>query len=334
MTMKNRVLLSIQETSELIAAGKVLSLAGDEALLAQLPKGNWIAGTIPYFIGEDGGTETRDHIFVTELTQADAAHIEVKTYSLETIKHIATDAPENGYTVVILPAMSPIHAEYANHGRDYDDMFIKPIVGWIAGVHLSDLGKVMPKVVNGATGQVLAGDAVAMHVSLPSNKMAVIHILNLFRQNPQGDVITFPETGFSATQCRVNGEEVLFADYIAKVKLNSAYPLVADYNGAQINTSFQEVNQETKRVSFYAPVFAGIDYRQAAPVGDYVHEFEALAKGAHENIEFSCNCILNYLYGELQGRKTGDLNGPMTFGEVAYQLLNQTLVYLDVQTHE
>jgi hypothetical protein len=332
--MQNRVLHTIQETADLIQAGKVLSLAGDEALLAQLPKGNWIAGTIPYFIAEDGGVETKEKIFVTELKQADAAHIDIRSYSVDTIKSIATDAPENGYTVVILPAMTPIHAEYANHGRDYEDMFIKPVVGWIAGVHLSDLGKVSPKVINGAAGQISATDAVAIHVALPSNKMAEISILNLFRQKSDGDVIVFPEAGFGAGKCNINGKEVVFSDYIAENKLNSSYPLVADYNGAQINTSFQEVNHETKRVSFYAPVFVGIEYRQAAPVGDYVREFEALAQGAHENIEFSCNCILNYLYGELQGRKTGDLNGPMTFGEVAYQLLNQTLVYLKVQTHD
>lgn len=332
--MSKRVLLSTREASELIQSGKVLSLAGDEALLAQLPKGNWIAGTIPYFIGEDGGVETREKIFVTELAHADAAQIEIKTYSVDTIKNIAKDGPDNGYTVVILPAMSPIHAEYALHGRDYEDMFMKPVVGWIAGVHLSDLGKVTPKVVNGNDGSLRTADAVALHVSLPANKMAVVRILNLFRQLGDGALITFSESGFSATKCRVNGEEVLLADYMAANKLNSAYPLVADYNGAQINTSFQEVNQETKLVSFYAPVFAGIEYRHAAPVGDYVHAFDALAKGEHQHIEFSCNCILNYLYGELQGRKTGDLNGPMTFGEVAYQLLNQTLVYLEIQTHD
>jgi hypothetical protein len=39
---------------------------------------------------------------------------------------------------------------------------------------------------------------------------------------------------------------------------------------------------------------------------------------------------LNYLYGKLEGRKTGDLTGPITFGEIAFQLLNQTLVYLEV----
>jgi hypothetical protein len=34
-------------------------------------------------------------------------------------------------------------------------MFMKPIVGWISGVHLDDLGKVAPKVVDGRTGKVL-----------------------------------------------------------------------------------------------------------------------------------------------------------------------------------
>lgn len=327
----NKVLLTVKETAELISAGKVLSLAGDESLLLQLPPGNWIAGTIPYFIGEEGGVETREKIFVSELTAAHGANIELKTYSAATIKNIATDAPDNGFTVVIIPALTPIHAEYANHARDYEDMFIKPVVGWISGVHLSDLGKITPKVVNGKTGDVSASDAVALHVTLADNEMAVIHILNLFKQNLSGDVITFTESGFSAKTCLVNGKEVAFADYIAANKIDFALPLVANYSGAQINTSFREVNAESGEVAFYAPVFAGIEYHQAAPVGDYVREFEALARGTHESPQFSCNCILNYLYGELQGRKTGDLNGPMTFGEIAYQLLNQTLVYLEVQ---
>ena len=45
---------------------------------------------------------------------------------------------------------------------------------------------------------------------------------------------------------------------------------------------------------------------------------------------FSCNCVLNYLYAGLEGKKTGEFNGPATFGEIAYQLLNQTLVYLTI----
>ena len=43
---------------------------------------------------------------------------------------------------------------------------------------------------------------------------------------------------------------------------------------------------------------------------------------------FSCNCILNYLYGGLEGKHTGSVYGPITFGEIAHLLLNQTLVQL------
>ncbi|MRV70398.1 hypothetical protein GJ700_01510 [Duganella sp. FT92W] len=332
--MNNHTLLSIDETAALIQAGKVLSLAGDESLLAQLPAGRWIAGTIPYFVDTEGGIETRDHIFVTELTAADGATVDIRSYTVDTIRHIAEDAPDNGYTIVILPAMSAIHTEFANHGRDYEQMFLKPLAGWVAGVHLSEIGKATPKVFNGLTGAMLSDQAVALHVPLPSTMTAVIHILNLFRQDPDADVITFPGDGFSATTCHVNGEPMLFADYLAARRINTRHPLVADYNGARINTSYQQVDQDSKTVKFYAPVFAGIEYRQAAPIGDYVREFDALAEGAHDGVQFSCNCILNYLYGELQGRRTGDLAGPVTFGEIAYQLLNQTLVYLDVQHHD
>ena len=45
---------------------------------------------------------------------------------------------------------------------------------------------------------------------------------------------------------------------------------------------------------------------------------------------FSCNCILNYLYGGLEGEKIPPYAGPITFGEVAYQLLNQTLAYCEI----
>jgi hypothetical protein len=41
--------------------------------------------------------------------------------------------------------------------------------------------------------------------------------------------------------------------------------------------------------------------------------------------------VLNYLHGSLEGRRTGSLQGPMTFGEIAYQLLNQTLVQITVE---
>lgn len=48
-------LMPVGEAAELIRSGKYLSIAGDEQALKQLPTGNWIGGTIPYFMAEQGG---------------------------------------------------------------------------------------------------------------------------------------------------------------------------------------------------------------------------------------------------------------------------------------
>ncbi|MBF9025922.1 hypothetical protein HKCCD6035_10255 [Rhodobacterales bacterium HKCCD6035] len=47
--------------------------------------------------------------------------------------------------------------------------------------------------------------------------------------------------------------------------------------------------------------------------------------------DYSCNCTLNYLYGEMEDKSVSGFTGPMTFGEIAYMLLNQTLVRLELQ---
>jgi hypothetical protein len=39
---------------------------------------------------------------------------------------------------------------------------------------------------------------------------------------------------------------------------------------------------------------------------------------------------LNFIYGGLEGKKTGDITGPMTFGEIACRLLNQTMVFFEI----
>jgi len=327
-----KVMLSPDEAAALIKTGRFLALAADEAILRRLPVGNWIGGTIPYFIGEQGGLQSRELVYITDLAEASCAAT-IVDYTSASMPNIAKDAPENGYTVLIIPALSALHSEYAANAHDYDGLFMKPIVGWISGVHLDDLGKVSPKVINGKTGAISDSKAVAIHVPLPENQLAVVRILNLFHQG-DGDVLTFPKVGFTASDCLVNGKPANFAQYAKEHSLDLARPLVADYNGAQINVSFQSVDAEKQQVDFYAPVFTGVEYKQAAPVGDYVEEFGTLVCGIHVHAHFACNCILNFLYGKLDGRKTGELTGPVTFGEIGYQLLNQTLVYLEIiKTH-
>lgn len=323
------MLMSIENAARAIAQGRWLTLAGSEEALSQLPRGHWIGGTIPYFMGQEGGEESRDKVFVQTLPES-VQEAEIRFYDPGTIPRIAEDAPENGFTLLLIPATTQVHLDYAANAPGYEGMFLKPIIGWIAGVHLSDLGKVSPKVFNGETGAMSDDRAIALHARLPADRVARIGIVNLFVQG-SGEPIVFPETGFSAREAAIAGQNRNLADYITERGLDTRLPLVANYQGAMINVSFQGVDQANHVTHFYAPVFPGVEYRLAAPVADYEREFQACVPAGLESIGFSCNCILNYLYSELSGKHTGNFIGPMTFGEVAYQLLNQTLVYLDVE---
>lgn len=323
------MLLTPAETADLIRAGKILALAAEESLLRQLPKGQWIGGTIPYFMTEKGGLSSRTHIFVTELPDV-IEEVKVVNYSLDNLQYIPEDAPDNGLSLIIIPATSPVHVHYAQNAPTFQHIFMKPIIGWIAGTHLEDLGKITPKAFNGQTGEILYQKTVVMHLTLPPNKMALVNIINLFEQG-DGDEIMFEHEGFSVNDCLINGEKRNFADYLLEKQVDIKYPLVADYCGAMVNVSFQNIDTDKKQVNLYAPVFSQVKYKLAHPLIDYVSNFEsALPKDLKQPI-FACNCILNYLYSELEGKKTASIIGPITFGEIAYQLLNQTLVYAEIQ---
>jgi hypothetical protein len=166
-----------------------------------------------------------------------------------------------------------------------------------------------------------------LHVTLPASKMAELEIVNIF-ESGDGDVIRFEKAGFSATDCLIGGKPVNLADYIGQKAIPTEFPLVGDYNGSSINVSFQSVDPVARTVQMYAPVFPGVDYRFAKPVKDYSKAFAGAMASDDLHPEFSCNCILNYLYGKLEGKKTGHITGPITFGEIAHQLLNQTMAQL------
>lgn len=323
-------LLDLATTADKISAGEFLIIAADESLLSQLPSGNWIGGSIPYFMADAGGEVSREKIFVNTIEGVDGnAQPRITPYDSNSISRIAQDAPDNGFTITILPAGSDVHSEYAQNAPGYENMFFSPIIGWIAGVHLDDVETAKAKTVFGPGSMITEDKAVAMHVSLPSNQVANINIVNLFEQG-NGPKITFPETGFNVGTCLVDGQETNLAEYINDNGIDTRLPLVADYNGLNVNVSVQAVNAGD--VALYAPVFSDVEYQFATPVEDYMATFNNKLSGEDTNkSSFGCNCILNFLYSELEGKKTGALTGPITFGEVAYQLLNQTLVYMTIE---
>ncbi|MEA1672023.1 DUF6976 family protein [Nitrospirillum sp. BR 11163] len=322
-------ILSTAHTADLIRQGHKLLLAGDEALLKQLPQGDWIGGTIPYFMADTGGLMTRDGVFVTVLPE-DVSAISTRFYDAEALPHIARDEPENGFSFIIIPAFSPLHLSFAENVYGYENIFNRPLMGWVSGIDLDDLGKVTPKVVDGRTGRWSEGDAIVMHASLRPGVTAEIGIVNLFTQG-DGDTITFSASGFSVREAEINGVPTNFGEYLTRQAVSTKLPLVADYAGALVNVSIQSINPETGEVQFYAPVFPGVEYKFASPVTDYAGAFADKIGRIDSHPTIAVNCILNYLYGELEGKRTGDIHGPMTFGEIAYGLLNQTLVHLDLK---
>jgi hypothetical protein len=321
-------LITVQAAAEMIRRGVPLSLAGPESALDQLPAGNWIGGTIPYFMVADGGTVvTQGKVFATDLSGL--GEVSVASYAPQDLAGIVAGAPDNGFSLTIIPAGSTSHQRFAADAANYEGAFLKPTVGWIAGVHLSDLGRQTPKVYDGRDASKYEDRAVVAYVALPAEKMALVEIINLFEPD-EGDCLHFPDTSFEVGLCEVNGQTVSFADYVRRRGLaHGKLPLVGDFAGAHLNVSLQSVG--TDRVALYAPVFPGVDYRFAKPVGDYAAAFrEKLAAQDAQGAVMSCNCILNFLFGELEGKAIGGVQGPVTFGEIAYQLLNQTLVTVRV----
>lgn len=321
-------LTSIQVAAELIRQGRTLTIAGSEAALDQLPQGRWIGGTCSYFMLPEGGKSAGPgEVFVTDLT--DLGPCDVRGYAAAELARIHDDAPENGFSVAIVPAGSPALTRFASEAPNHPLAFERPVVGWVAGVRLEDIGKASAKVYEGSTGR-KSDDMVAVaHVGLPAERWASIDIVNLFEAGG-GDVLTFEETGMHIKECRVNGERTDFAAYVRHMGLaDGRRPLVGDFAGAAINASIQQVGDGG--VDLYAPVFQKVEYRFAKPMDGHaaaLREKIAAAPGGGQVL--SCNCILNYLHGELEGKAVGGIAGPITFGEIGYQLLNQTFVTLRV----
>jgi len=320
------MLSNANDAARRILAGECLLLAAEEDVLLSLPAGNWIGGTTPYFMAESGGIVSRDAVFVTPVP-SELLNPEIKIYDTETLPRICTDTPENGVTFLILPVSSAVHLEFAQKAPDYDQMFLRPLMGWISGVHLDDLASKAAKVFDGRTVSVHADKGVALHGTIAPGKKAGLGIVNLFHQG-DGDVLTFPAVGFHATVCLVNGRPRNFAEYLVEEKIDTRIPLVESCSGS--NVSIQSVDGANGKVDFYAPVFPDLEYRIAEPVPDYLSSFRS-ALPAGVQTDFSCNCILNFIHSELEGKATDGVTGPVAFGEIAYQLLNQTLVYLTIE---
>jgi len=236
--------VNLDEAVKLIQEGKVLHIAADDSLLKQLPKGNWIAGTTPYFITENGGITCKDRLFINEFPFA--VDYKAMVYDRDNILNIPKDSYSNGLTLLIMPFASDVAVFYAKEAPYSDSLFMNPTVGWISGFDLSTSSNA--KVYNGLTGLSYCDKAVALHLCLPDDKMASLGIVNIFSIDENDTTIEFTEDTLSVTKCLVNGKEVFLSDYIIENNIDTKLPLVADYNSVLINVSIKSVSERNRTV--------------------------------------------------------------------------------------
>lgn len=320
-----RKLYSIEDAEHFILNGNKLVITGDESALDRLPKGNWIGGTIPYFMDVSQGKESRDMVFIEDQSN-NAIDFSINVYNPQNQDQIAFNGFENGYTIVIIPANSKSHINFSHNSLSYANIFQNPIIGYIAGMHLDELGERTAKVYNGKTSEKIEEGLVTMNIKLPDSKIGRIEIVNIFNQDKNSDIITFPKDGFNQDKCFINGVENNLADYLLEKQHDVRFPLITNQNGAMINKSFQNIDEQKKEVNFYAPLFKNETYKVAENIENYGGKFVNILP-TEVKPTYACNCILNYLYGDFSNQQL-NLTYATTFGEIGYQLLNQTLVYL------
>ena len=315
-------LFTPEEVSTMIRSGHNLLLAGDAKLLSQLPAGNWIGGTTPFFIlYPENRTTSFDKIFVTPLPDF-VTKTEIRAYDETTINNIFNDAPENGFTVLIMPYASAVAVEYSINAVNYENFAARPVCGWLTGVPLEIILTEKSYSASGI-GPCLSSDkAVAMHISLPETKYAEIKIFNPYKQGA-GDSIMFGENGLVVKDAVINGEKRNFAEYLRGIGYDMLMPLVANYSGVMINDVVCDISGNVVPMS--APVFSHVDYRIAV-VDDAITEPSLVS----DKIVFSVTCIGNFLQPDICAQYLRKMNGPVVFGEIAYQQIGQTTVYVIV----
>jgi len=320
------MLKSFDEVSALIKEGRLLQIAGNADLLRKLPKGDWVGGSTEYFMAEEGGIVSDSLLFVTEFANNGFS---IRDYGTENINQVAAEAYDSGYSILIIPFGSAVCMEYARNAPEYEGMYLKHIVGWVSGVNLAVMSQPEhpPIVINGTTGEVYTDKAVVLHLEVPESQSVSVNIINIFSPDENAPPIEFDQEGTSVTTCRVDGKEVVFADYITQNNFDTKLPIIANCFGIGLNVDI--ISVENGEVQFGAPVFPSVKYYRAKAVPNYEAAFNASLKNLKDaKAVFSCNCLSNFQYGGLEGKKLNALFGPVVFGEIAYQMLSQTLVYV------
>ncbi|MFA5257016.1 MAG: hypothetical protein WC360_02600 [Opitutales bacterium] len=317
----------LEETAEMIRSGTPLLISGSAEMMSRLPKGNWIGGTTPYLLTDKGGISTKDYLLVTPLP-AQARMICIQRYGVGGLHLLPQDVPGNGFSVVIMPAGTMVHQNFAKEAPSYPGIYTKALTGWVCGPSGGRFGG-RPQVFYGPAAHPIEDEAVAIHMELPDDEVASVEIINVYEPGT-GPSIKFPGDGFTTTHAIIDGQTVLFSEYIDKRKEDVGLPLVANYCGTLINVGILHYDMATAQVTFYGPVFRNVEYRFAKPMDDMKERIRAAMPKDGTVPVFNCICVSNYTNGGLEDFDPGAFSGPIAFGEIAHQVVNQTITYMRI----
>lgn len=317
------MLCKIEDAAKMIEEGRSLMISGNAETIGELPRGNWIGGTTPYLMTENGGIESGGTLLVKEMPTL-ARLVSIQRYGVGGLHYLPHDTPANGFTIVIIPSSSLVHQTYAKAIPTYNEIGDKAIAGWVSG-SLTDNFSGRPKVFYGPVVHAIEDEIVAMHMSLPDSAHASIDVINLYEPD-EGDEIKFITEGFTVTHAMVNGRLVLFAEYLKKNWKDTSIPLVGDFKCARLNVNINKYDIESGCVVLYAPVFKNVVYRFAKPVKDFQARLSNAIVTDNSRSIFECICIKNYEKLSMGKQSLGHFEGPVSYGEIAHYLTNQSVV--------
>ena len=327
--MENK-LYSKQEVIDFINNGRVMLLTGSDKALSGLPKGNWIGGTSLYFVDSVGKLD-EDKIFVDDFTLV-AQSCKLAVYDEKNIQDIAKNGYKNGFVVVTIPIDSQVYYTFANNALSYEGMFDNPVVGYVAATKFEDYGKKIPKTVSGIDGQLSDSLATVMYIELPDFLAARAEIVNFDTIDENTPTIVFPKDGFVQSDCTIDGKPANIADYFentVKPRLGGYTQMITSQNGALINRDVKIVDTKKGEVTFFSPVSAGDTYHLVKNGADYLSMFNNTLSSKRCDVLTCFSCVSYYSGGNFDGRAICK-NGVYAFGEIGYQLLNKTIVTLEI----
>ena len=319
-------LLDYDETVNLIKSGKILAISAPVELLEKLPTGNYIAASSYYFIVDGVGGEYSDKYSVKELSQDAIKNYKIVTYDEDTIADINKNIPQNGFGYCLIPFGCKSHFEFALNAPSYDEFAVKTLYGYVSGVRKDDIGVKKAIVKDGSTNTIYDDKAIVLNVELKDNYYADIDIVNPFKAD-KSKKIEFMENVFEVKDALINGSKVNLSHYLKENNIDARFPIINDDFGAKVNVSFFKIEED--KVIMGSPVFKGATY-YFTHITNYTDELAKLK--IDEKPTLSCNCFLNYIYMDLENKSLNEsITGPTTFGEIAYRLLNQTIVNLYIK---